>query len=257
VRRHQPDALIAVHQSGFRAMGIWSLADTLVEGEQYTSNWRGHIASQPELTDNDCYPTVLPLDRVRASYAGGLWGPRHVFLTQFWNDPRQKEKEYADEHGHPAPSYQRRMRHLSGLMRVHDTPLWGEMTPNEVWFRLVDGGYDETVEFIPYWAPEGRITWDAGGRERVVASGWFRPDGKLLVLVFNDTDEPARVRLTLHPDRFPVALPAFTKATDLSSPDPVLDEGETAPPSWEVRDHTVEVEVRARDYRLLRYETGL
>jgi len=240
IRSIDPEGHLVIHQSGSRMMSVWSMADVLVEGEQYTSNWRGYIAGRPELTDGDCYPTVLPLNRFRASYSTKLWGPVHAFLCQFWgNKPVPSRKMY---------------RHLSGLCWVHDTPLWGEITPIDIWFKLADWGWDEKVEFIGYWNSGDLFSLDSGGMESVVASLWYRTDGKLVAIIFNDTDKPAKAKLTLNPDKFPVKLKDFTKAVDISSPDEVLEEKKKKSDVFKVQNGSVSVELRARDYRFLMFE---
>jgi hypothetical protein len=239
VKSIDPQGHIVIHQSGFRSMVVWSMADALVEGEQYTANWRNYIASRPELTNNDCYPTVLPLDRFRASYSKSLWGPIHVFLTQFGGEPVADRKL---------------RRHLSGLSWVHDTPLWGEIWPTDVWFRLADWGWDEQVEFAAYWNSGDLFSLDAGGIKEVVASLWYRTDGKLAAIIFNDTDASAEARLTIHADRFPVKLNPFTKAVDISSPDDILEETKKESDVFPVRNGSVDVTLRPRDYRFLVFQ---
>ena len=243
-------------------MAVWSMADVLFDGEQFTARWRRHIADRPELTLNDCYPTVLPLDRVRASYAGTLWGPQPVFFTWFDTDARQGEDVFRKQIGwerHP-PTFYRRIRYGTGLMLVHDTFFWwwGEFgicgANRNVWARRARWGWDETVTFVPYWDDKGLIELESPDRENIVASAWFRPDGNLMAIIFNNTDEVASVRLKVNARRFPVELKAFSRAEDITSPVPALDPGATEADRYDYSDGGLDVDMRPRDFRLLVFE---
>jgi len=247
---------IVVHMSNFRPIGIWSAVDILVEGEQFTAAWSRYIADKPNLTFNDCYPRIMPLERFRSTFAKQLYGVDVAFLSQLWVDRRQKEDEYYKKHGSrtPPPGRRRRYRHLSGLCWVHDSPIWGEIEPIDAWFKLVDWGWDEKVEFIGYWNTRGAYELDAGGEKNIVASVWYRPEGKLAAIIFNDTDEPRRATLRINAEKFPVSLKSFTKAVDASTPDDVLEKDRKESDAFAVRDGVVKVDVKPRDYRFLIFE---
>ena len=249
-RKHSPDSIILSHMSGDRRMAIWSMVDVLFEGEQFSAAWSGHMAHNPELSVDDCYPTLLPLDRVRASYAGTLWGPQPVFFTQFELDhprwPRGPGKNPWDV-----------MRYGVGLMLAHDTIFCGKAGGGEPfankgedpWIKRARWGYDETVKFIPYWDNKGMLEVESPDKKNIVASAWFRPDGNLMVIVFNNTDNPALVRLTVNEQKFPVKLRAFSSAEDITSPSQTSDA--TSPDVYEYKKGVLEVDIRPRDYRLL------
>jgi len=254
-RKYSPDGLIVIHMSGDRRMAVWGMADMLAEGEQYSANWSAYMADKPELTLNDCFPTVLPLDRMRATYAATLWGPQEVFLSQLWTDPRQQEDVRRKEKGDPGPSYYKRMRHSTGLMLVHDTPFWGEFygcgVKEDPWVKRARWGYDDKVTFIPYWDSRGILEVESPDTTNIVASAWLKPDGNLMVIVFNNTKEDAVVKLKLHPEKFPVKLRTFTKADDITSPVPAFSPGATKPDTYECKEGVLNVDMRPRDFRLL------
>jgi hypothetical protein len=258
-RKHSPDGLIVIHMSGDRNMAIWSMVDTLAEGEQYSANWSAHMVNNPELTFNDCYPTVLPLDRVRAGFPSTMWGPLQVFLSQFWTDARQKEAEFRKENdGKQPPSFTRRFRHITGLMLVHDAAFWGEFyacgVKEDPWVKRAEWGYDDTVEFVPYWDSRGMLEAESPNKEKIVASAWFRPDGNLMIILFNDTDDAASVRLKVNARQFPVALKEFARAVDITSPVTTLNPEATEPDTYEYSEGSLEVDMRPRDFRLLVFE---
>ncbi|MCM8777081.1 MAG: DUF6067 family protein, partial [Candidatus Omnitrophica bacterium] len=259
VRKHSPDGLIVIHMSGDRTMAVWGIVDSLVEGEQYTANWRAYMVSNPGLTMNDCYPKVLPMDRVRASYAGTLWGPLEVFLSQFWTDKSQKEDIYRQENkGKQPASYIKRFRYITGLMLLHDVPFWGEFyacgvkgDPQSPWIKRAKWGYDETVQFIPYWDTKGMIKLEKTGKEEILASGWMKPDGNLMVILFNNTDTPATVKLKINTEKFPVKLKEFTALEDITSPVEVFNPDATEPDIYKYNNGSATIDVRPRDFRLM------
>lgn len=257
-RKHSPDGIIMVHMSGDRRMAVWGLADRLAEGEQYSANWGAYIADKPELTLNDCHPTVLPLNRMRATYAGTLWGPQPVFLSQFWTDPRQQEDVKRKETGDPGPTYYRRMRYSTGLMMAHDAQFWGEFyaccAKEEPGLKRALWGFDETVEFIPYWDERKLIEVEGAARDTAVVSAWLRPEGNLMAIVLNTANAAATVPVKVNADKFPVKLLPFSKAVDITSPVPALEPEATQPAAYPYRDGVLEVDMRPRDFRLLVFE---
>lgn len=254
-RKHSPDGLIVIHMSGDRNMAIWGMADCLAEGEQYSANWQAHMVGKPELTLNDCFPTVLPLDRVRATYVPSLWGAQPIFLSQLWTDPRQGEDVRRKETGDPGPSYYRRMRHITGLLLLHDCHFWGEFygcgAKYDPWVKRAHWGYDDTVQFMPYWDNKDMLEVEYPEGKEALASAWLRPDGNLMVLLFNNASEDTVVKLKFHPGKFPVKLKEFTRAEDITSPVVAFNPEATEPDTYEYNAGNVKVEMRARDLRLL------
>ena len=55
-------------------------------------------------------------------------------------------------------------------------------------------------------------------------------------------------------DKFPVKLNAFTKAFDISRPDPLIEPDKKESDSFAVQNYSVTVEVKPRDYRFLRFD---
>ena len=77
--------------------------------------------------------------------------------------------------------------------------LWGQNTyvPDDNFEQaLIDLGWDEQVEFIPYWRKDTGLTV-ASPAQPVVASGWKRGERNLLVMVLNDSDEKVPCKLTV------------------------------------------------------------
>ena len=246
-RQHSPQSMIVSHMSGDRRMAIWSMVDVLFEGEQFVGKWRSHLSQNPGLHWYDCYPTLLSFDMIRAGYAGSLWGPQPVFLSQL-DEP--------EPHG-PGDNPIDLMRYGTGLMLAHDTIFWywGEHfgkkadTGESPWLARARWGWDETVEFIPYWDSKGMLAVESSASTDIVASAWFTPDGNLTVIVFNNTDVSARVCIKVNERKFPVTLNPFSSAEDITSP--VTGSTASGPDVYEYRKGLLEVDMRPRDYRLL------
>ncbi|MFH1923004.1 MAG: hypothetical protein ABIP48_24330 [Planctomycetota bacterium] len=62
-------------------------------------------------------------------------------------------------------------------------------------------GWDEQVEFIPYWRADNGIRVTAPAKP-VVASGWQRGDANVVVMVLNDSDAAVTGELTIDFTRF-------------------------------------------------------
>jgi len=97
---------------------------------------------------------------------------------------------------------------------VHDIIPWPAYTNPEPFVRLrkmKDAfGWDDKLRFTGYWTKHGMLKL-ASDVHPVVASVYRRP-GKALVVVMNDSDKPATVRLTL--DAAKLGVKAIAKLVD-------------------------------------------
>jgi len=195
---------------------------------------------------------------MRATYAGSLWGPQPVFLSQFWTDARLGEDVKRKETGDPGPTYYQRMRYSTGLMLAHDAQFWGEFyacgVKEEPGLKRALWGYDETVEFIPYWDSRKLIEVEGTAQGTAVVSAWLRPDGKLMAIVLNTANAAATVPVKVNVEKFPVKLLPFTKAVDITSPVLSLEPEATQSATYPYQDGRMNVELRPRDFRLLVFE---
>jgi hypothetical protein len=178
---------VFVHMSGDNNLYAWAFADWLIEGEENTANYHARRASDPTLPED--YTRILDVPKVASRYSPFAFGDK-FFLYQFWG---WKNSE-------PARA------HLWALQFIHDGTTWAAGGPASKQ-ALLDLGWDEQVEFIPYWRTGTglRVT---SPTQPVVASGWQRGSGNLLVMVLNDRDQPARCELTVDFARF-----GFSSAT--------------------------------------------
>ena len=113
------------------------------------------------------------------------WGPERYHLYQFW-----KWSENEPDEARPARA------HLWGLIFSHDAPVWSAGTPANIPRATRELGWDEKVEFIPYWRENTGIEV-ISTVDPVVVSGWRRRNGNLLLMIVNDSDKPDVCRLKL------------------------------------------------------------
>jgi hypothetical protein len=220
--------------SGDNNMYAWAFADWLIEGEENTSNYQAARANDPTLPEN--YTRILDVPKVASRYSPFAFGDK-FFLYQFWG---WKNSE-------PARA------HLWALLFIHDGTTWAAGGPASKQ-ALADLGWDEKVEFVPYWRKGTgiRVTSPA---QPVIASGWTRGNGNLLVMVLNDSDAAASCELVVDFARF-----GFTSATvkcqdygggGLASPESFKD---VATKSRIVgRGNPIPLEIGRHCYRILRF----
>lgn len=243
----------SMHAAGF--------CDVRIDGEQFTAPYMSLRVSTPSLPRN--YTRMLNLAQVRASIQAYAWGPERYHLYQFW----KWNKEEPDE-------VRAARAHLWGLTFSHDVPVWSAGTPANIPRAVLELGWNENVEFIPYWRKQTGIEVSSSV-DPVVASGWRRGDGNLLVMVVNDSDEPDVCRLKIDLARYGFRNGRVNcrdyGAAGLGYPDTIfvptgnrrnhLKESPYYVHPWkiEVKEFSVEkagdvpVEVKEHSYRLLRF----
>jgi hypothetical protein len=230
---------VFVHMSGDNNMYAWSFCDWLIEGEENTANYRSKLAQDPSLPRD--YTRILDLNKVAARYSPFAFGDK-FFLYQFWDWNRNEPDE-----ARPARA------HLWGLLFVHDGTTWAAGGPANR-RPLDEMGWDEQVEFIPYWRAGNGIQVTAAAQP-VVASGWRRGDANLVVMVLNDSDTRTSGELTINFSRFGFQQGALTcrdhGCGGLAYPDSFLDrepaESTLAP------DRPVPFDIGPHSHRLLRF----
>ncbi|MCL5674350.1 MAG: DUF6067 family protein [Candidatus Omnitrophica bacterium] len=179
---------VFVHCSGFDDMAAWNFTDWMIEGEQCSAYYDAALANNPKLPKN--YTILLNLPKIRAQFQPYAWGPARMFLYQFWG--WNKTQPY---HGRPARA------HLWGLMMVNDASVWAAGTPANIMKAINDLGWDNKVDFIPYWKKNNGIEVSSSVSP-VVASGWKREDGHLLMMVLNNSAQTASCSLKINFQKF-------------------------------------------------------
>jgi hypothetical protein len=225
---------VFVHMSGDNNMDAWAFADWLIEGEENTSNYQAARASDPTLPEN--YTRILDVPKVASRYSPFAFGDK-FFLCQFWG---WKNSE-------PARA------HLWALLFMHDGTTWAAGGPASK-RALVDLRWDEKVEFVPYWRKGTGIRAISPGQS-VIASGWRRGSGNLLVMVLNDSDAAAQCELNVDFPRFGFAS-ATVKCLDYGSGGLAYPNSfkEVAPKSQAAETgKSIPLEIGRHSYRMLRF----
>jgi hypothetical protein len=134
----------------------------------------------------DNYYELLPLDKFRAEFMGHQWGLTSIFLPEFSRAQLTPERKQL----YSSPEKLPQVRHLAGMIFLHDSipwPAFSDLTPyHTIWAAQDELGWGDEVDFFAYWDNEDVL--EPMG-ERLVAS-IFRNNGRLLVVLFNNTDEP-------------------------------------------------------------------
>ncbi len=173
--------LVTHHMSGHLWTPTQSFADAVIDGENYTGM----------LKDN--YYEILSLDKFRAEFMGHQWGLTSIFLPEF--SRAQLTPEGRDLYNSPEKLPE--VRHLAGMIFLHDSlpwPAYSDLTPyGAIWAAQDALGWGDEVDFLPYWS-NSDVLEPMG--EKLVAS-IFRNNGRLLIVLFNNTDEDQQAPLKL------------------------------------------------------------
>lgn len=160
------------HMSGKVTIPILAYEDSYLDGEHF----RGRV--------KDSYMDLLPLDTFRAEFMGRQWGLMPFFLPEF-------DAEHA--------KLVEPTRGLMGLLLAHDVGVWAiwcnTAVVDEAYAALDAFGYAD-AEFLPYFAPAPPAAADM---QDVLASGYRRADGKVLLVLANLSREMRRGAVALDP----------------------------------------------------------
>lgn len=185
--RH-PDALIAHHMSGEITMPVNAFSDILIDGENLT----GAVG----LAGN--YYDALPPDTFRAEYMPHQWGPIPALLPQHARSASILKGREAELHFYEAIEAQKPINHLIGLVAAHDALIWPawEVRPNALWAAMDEFGWDDEIEFLPYWDNAELIEVLSPDAEDLLVSAFRRP-GRVMLVPLNNSDRDVTLRLRL------------------------------------------------------------
>jgi len=186
-KEHDPSAIIVSHMSGEVAMPVHGFADIMVDGENL-------IAS---VAQDESYYNLMPLDKFRAELTHN-WGSVPAFLCEFVNASRLFRPDRVSFWD--TPEALKPKRHLMGLIMVHDTQCWPiyglETEYNNLWTIQDDFGWNDTVEFLPYWNNSQYISITPSDCNIVVSI--YKKTGKFMLVPFNNTDAAINATLTVN-----------------------------------------------------------
>ncbi|MFV2070158.1 MAG: glycoside hydrolase domain-containing protein, partial [Pirellulales bacterium] len=177
-KRHRPDFLVAIHMSGNICMPQHSFSNIMIDGENFTSIMQSQWAEKKR----GDYFDFITLDRMRAQFMLHNFGPVPAFLPEF-------ARALGDQCWTDDPEVMRAAKHLVGLFTVHDAPMWQAWMPTmplrRVWYVQRRFGWDDKVEFVPYWSNPAVL--DLEPKDPAIVASVFKRPGRIMIVVMNNT----------------------------------------------------------------------
>ena len=190
-REKRPKPLLMVHMSSEVVIPMLSFTDTILDGEQYTTN---------KLKDD--YLDLMPPDKFRAEFLGRNYGPMEFFL------PELRE-----------PNVAAGTLNLAAYLMLHDVNPWPIWSDAKTWNRLYDAldafGLAE-AQFRPYWQGSG-----ATAAPQVLVSSYVGKSGAMLAVM--NTGEGTEAKINL--DLAGLGLKSVSAATDVLRDETAKAEG--------------------------------
>lgn len=231
MKEYNPNSIIGIHASGEIAMPVHSFCDIFIDGENLTEM----------VADEESYYN-LSLDKFRAEHISSNWGFISLFLPEFTRSAELLRPErmsfWKTEEG------RKRVLHFLGLIAVHDAHFWYNWFPNyEDPLKVIqirdEFGWDDEVEFFPYWNNSEYIKILEGGKDNVVVS-IFKRHGKIMLVPFNNTDEDVKLKLFVNLEKL-----NFPKRQEILVVDKFSGE------EFKIKDNILDIPVEKRMFRML------
>jgi len=198
MKEARPNNMLSFHMSGQLYMPMLSFAGVWLDGEQFASGLQRHFRE----TGQKNFYDYMTLDKFRAEFMGHQWGGQLTYLlSEIWTFTEKDNKESAIHYWMGGdPEIDRVAEHLSGMGILHDVqPACGTNVSNVIMGVEEEFGWDEKTEFLPYWDNAKYITLDSGAARPVVCS-IFRRENDLMLVLFNDSDKDANVKVKINFD---------------------------------------------------------
>lgn len=227
LKERNTDALLMNHMTEEPVLPVLAFADMTADGENYCQ----------ELAEKETYADILTPELFRAAYMSRQWGFVSTFIPQFERSSLAYRPSRA-EFWKKDPEAQKAFDHYIGLIVLHDANSWPQfgVKLDKIWKLQNEFGWDEKVEFLPYWDKTNPVK--ASGN---IMTSVYRREGKGLIVVFNNTDQEEDAIVTLDKDKlFNGAAPENLKAADALNKEP-----------YKIEDDSISLKVPARNYRLI------
>ena len=181
MKSKRPDSIIMIHSSGSIFMPQLAFCDTMADGENLTTR----------IPEGNYYE-IMPPGKYRAEFMGHPFGYVGTIIPEFARGVPQIDWEQEEN--------LRPVEHLLGMVLVHDAQIWSaysSMRPYlEAWKAMDEFGWGDELEFLPYWDNAQFLSAEPEG----VLASVYRGPGQLMLVVLNNTDEDAQVKLALRPE---------------------------------------------------------
>lgn len=188
-RRQYPYGLIVRHISQIPEPPLISFCDALVDGECFML----------DVGRDESYYNVFRPDFFRASFRGEQFGMPSVFIPQFERAYQLHFPEkLKDSQAGKLPGQEKHIRHFIGYILAHDTHAWPNFGVSvSKYLKIMDNaGITDDSAFYGYWQPDSPVRTAGTLSDRIMASAYAADNGALVILM-NDTDQPADVLLSL------------------------------------------------------------
>jgi len=185
VKDYDENAIVACNPAGTPYLSNVSFSDLLANGFQIEQLRKKRV----EQKKSDNLYDVLSIPQFQAGYVAGVYGLPVVLYDGYTHETEERRARRTDRE-----RMQKSDAYLLGLLLSHDTPLWygraSEDDPILGYIREIQNftGWDEALEFYPYWGSEKVVSMDAEKPDRVVSS-LYKKENSVLLVLFNDTDE--------------------------------------------------------------------
>jgi len=175
-QQHDPNFVSVFHTSGSLYLPQIAYLNAVLEGEQFR---------RPPVN----YYNVIRLDQFRAEFMGHNWGFVGVFLPEF---AAAADRAGEDPNFWYTSAAAKQVRHLLGMILVHDSQVWPaystEVPYNQIRAAQDQFGWDDSLEFLPYWDNASYVTITPANENLVVSVFRDPARTKAMLVVFNNTD---------------------------------------------------------------------
>ncbi len=197
MKQFAPEGYHFYHVTGNPAMpAVNSFCDAVVEGESWYNN---------QVPEKESYFSIVEPKEFRVAYYGQKWGYHTIFIPQLARSAYflKPHRQRLWNSKNPPIEMRRAIAHIVGYLYVHDVMPW----EGGGYFTLFFGEcykkqdkffnrWDKNVKFIPYWKEGSKpFTVKVSDPDRVLTSAYTK-DGKLMLVVMNDTDKEQTVEIT-------------------------------------------------------------
>ncbi|OGV33069.1 MAG: hypothetical protein A2020_07920 [Lentisphaerae bacterium GWF2_45_14] len=138
------------------------------------------------------------------------------------------------------------VEHLCGLVMCHDAKVWPAFSLNapyrEMWKFQDLFGWDEKLEFLPYWNNKKYVKVENAPEDLVVSL--YRRPGKLMAVVLNHSDKKSNPKITFNMKELGIEKDALSFVDSLHGN------------KYELKGNVLEIPINPWSYEALIFKTG-
>ena len=183
MRENNPECLIMHHMTEEPITGVLAFSDILADGENYVV----------EVAKQENYYDILTPGLFRAAFTGHQWGTPSYYIPQFYRSMDICGKRHRMSFWKTQEA-NKPINHFLGYLMVHDAKDWSVypvLHPdrlNKVWQLQDYLGWNDNVQFLPYWQKDNPVKLKFPLSDRIMVSS-YKNGNKVLIAALNDTDK--------------------------------------------------------------------